>query len=246
VPVRRRVAGLFAAPRVLVLASLSAHELDPVGGRLAARLRVVVGDPIDDREKGELFAACRNGQVAVLIGSTERMGVGTNVQHRAVALHHLDCPWRPCDIRQREGRILRQGNRNPEVRILRYVTEASFDGFLWGTVERKAQFIGQVMRGRLDGREIEDVGEAALTYQEVKALTTGNPLLLEQAKADAELARLERAEHAHRNNHANLCESIRANEKEIGELSHVLSAAEAAIVRRRDTRGSAFAMVVQD
>jgi hypothetical protein len=204
-----------------------------------------VHEAANDREKSELFAACRNGQVAVLIGSTERMGVGTNVQSRAVALHHLDCPWRPADIRQREGRILRQGNQNGEVRILRYVTEGSFDGFVWGTVERKAQFIGQVMRGRLDVREIEDIGEVTLSYQEVKALATGNPLLLEQAKADAELARLERLERAHNRNHVQLRGSIKMNEREIEELSARLADTEAAIGQRQDTRGAAFAIVIQ-
>jgi len=204
-----------------------------------------VHDATNDREKGELFAACRNGQVAVLIGSTERMGVGTNVQDRTIALHHLDCPWRPADIRQREGRILRQGNRNPEVRILRYVTEASFDGFVWGTVERKAQFIGQVMRGRLDVREIEDIGDVTLSYQEVKALATGNPLLLDQAKAEAELARLERLERAHARSQVHLRDSIRANENEVDRLTWLLAAAGSAIARRRDTRGDAFTMTVQ-
>jgi hypothetical protein len=116
-----------------------------------------VHDAKSDRDKGELFAACRAGTVAVLIGSTEKMGVGTNVQFRAIALHHLDCPWRPADVAQREGRILRQGNHNSEVQILRYVTERSFDGYMWQTVERKARFIAQVMRGRLDVREIEDI-----------------------------------------------------------------------------------------
>ncbi len=128
------------------------------------------------------------------------MGVGTNVQARAVALHHLDCPWRPADVAQREGRILRQGNLNDEVQILRYVTEQSFDGYMWQTVERKARFIAQVMRGRLDVREIEDIGDAALSYNEVKALATGNPLLMDKAEADAELTRLERAERAHHRN----------------------------------------------
>jgi hypothetical protein len=203
-----------------------------------------VHEATNDREKGELFAACRNGQVAVLVGSTERMGVGMNVQTRAVALHHLDCPWRPADIRQREGRILRQGNRNEEVRILRYVTERSFDGFVWGTVERKAGFIGQVMRGRLDVREIEDVGEAALTYQEVKALATGNPLLLEQAQAEAELARLERLERAHARNQVQLRASIRQNEADIDRLDGVCDALTEAVTRRRDTRGDAFVMTV--
>ena len=104
----------------------------------------------NDRAESRLFAACRDGRVAVLIGITEKMGVGTNVQDRAVALHHLDCPWRPADLEQRDGRIMRQGNQNPEVAILRYVTEGSFDGYIWQTVTRKAAFIAQIMRGRLD------------------------------------------------------------------------------------------------
>src|SRR6266487_6484933 len=128
------------------------------------------------------------------------MGAGTNMQTRAYALHHLDCPWRPIDIEQREGRILRQGNQHPEVRIRRYVVEESFDGYSWQTVERKARFIAQVMRGRLDVREIEDIGDTALSYNEVKALATGNPLLMDKAEADAELTRLQRAERAHHRN----------------------------------------------
>jgi hypothetical protein len=203
-----------------------------------------VHEATNDREKGELFAACRNGQVAVLVGSTERMGVGMNVQMRAVAMHHLDCPWRPADIRQREGRILRQGNLHDEIRILRYVTEGSFDGFVWGTVERKAGFIGQVMRGRLDVREIEDVGEAALTYQEVKALATGNPLLLDHAQAEAELARLERLERAHVRNQAQLRSSVQHSEAEAERLRGLYQAVGQAISRRVDTRGDAFRMTV--
>jgi N12 class adenine-specific DNA methylase len=203
-----------------------------------------VHEAANDREKGELFAACRSGKVAVLVGSTERMGVGTNVQDRAIALHHLDCPWRPADIRQREGRILRQKNRNPEVQILRYVTEGSFDGFVWGTVERKAQFIGQVMRGRLDVREIDDLGDVTLSYQEVKALATGNPLLLEQARAEAELTRLERLERAHTRGQVQLSGSIRTNEQEIDRLGRLVAGVDAAIARRIDTRGGAFAMTV--
>src|SRR5206468_9776937 len=114
-----------------------------------------------------------------------------------VALHHLDCPWRPADLQQRDGRIARQGNLNDEIRILRYVTEGSFDGYLWQTVQRKAQFIAQVMRGRLDVREIEDIGDSALSYNEVKALAAGNPLLLDHAQARAELTRLERLQTNH-------------------------------------------------
>ena len=136
------------------------------------------------------------GAVSVLIGSTEKMGVGTNVQARAVALHHLDCPWRPADLAQRDGRILRQGNQNREVEILRYVTEGSFDTYTWQTVERKARFIGQLIRGRLDVREITDIGDTALSYAEVKALAAGDPRLIEQAEVSSELARLERLDRA--------------------------------------------------
>jgi N12 class adenine-specific DNA methylase len=197
-----------------------------------------------DRDKGELFAACRAGRVAVLIGSTEKMGVGTNVQARAVALHHLDCPWRPADVAQREGRILRQGNLNAEVQILRYVTEQSFDGFMWQTVERKARFIAQVMRGRLDLREIEDIGDAALSYNEVKALAAGNPLLMDKAEADADLTRLERAERAHHRNQDALRHKITSAGHRVRSLTTLIGEIDAAMSRRIDTRGDAFTMTV--
>jgi hypothetical protein len=197
-----------------------------------------------DRDKGELFAACRAGNVAALIGSTEKMGVGTNVQFRAIALHHLDCPWRPADVAQREGRILRQGNHNPEIQILRYVTERSFDGYMWQTVERKARFIAQVMRGRLDVREIEDIGDAALSYNEVKALATGNPLLMDKAEADAELTRLERTERAHHRNHDALRHKVSQAEQRIAVLTALIEDIGTAIGRRTDTRGDAFTMTI--
>jgi hypothetical protein len=203
-----------------------------------------VHDAKTDRDKGELFAACRAGTVAVLIGSTEKMGVGTNVQIRAIALHHLDCPWRPADVAQREGRILRQGNHNPEVQILRYVTEKSFDGYMWQTVERKARFIAQVMRGRLDVREIEDIGDAALSYNEVKALATGNPLLMEKAEADAELTRLERAERAHHRNLDALRRKVTKADQRIAALTALIGDIDTAINRRTDTRGDAFTMTM--
>jgi N12 class adenine-specific DNA methylase len=203
-----------------------------------------VHDAKTDRDKGELFAACRAGTVAVLIGSTEKMGVGTNVQFRAIALHHLDCPWRPADVAQREGRILRQGNHNPEVQILRYVTERSFDGYMWQTVERKARFIAQVMRGRLDVREIEDIGDAALSYNEVKALATGNPLLMEKAEADAELIRLERAERAHHRNQDALRHKVAQVDQCIASLTALIGDIDTAISRRTDTRGDAFTMTM--
>lgn len=199
-----------------------------------------------DRDKAQLFAACRAGRVAVLVGSTEKMGVGTNVQDRAVALHHLDAPWRPADVAQREGRILRQGNRNGEVQIMRYCTARSFDGYSWQTLERKATFIGQVMHGRLDSREISDIGDTALSFSEVKALATGNPLLMDKAEADADLARLRRAERAWSRNQDTLAHAIADNERGIRTLSVRAADIELAIGRRIDTRGEAFVMTVED
>ena len=199
-----------------------------------------------DRDKGQLFAACRNGSVAVLVGSTEKMGVGTNVQDRAIALHHLDAPWRPADVAQRDGRIVRQGNLNPEVQILRYVTEGSFDGYMWQTLERKARFIGQVMRGKLDAREIGDIGETALSFSEVKALATGNPLLMDKAEADVALARLQRAERAHHRNQDALRHAVARHEQDITGLDRQAADIDAAIARRQDTHGDRFAMTVGD
>lgn len=199
-----------------------------------------------DRDKAQLFAACRAGRVAVLIGSTEKMGVGTNVQDRAVALHHLDAPWRPADVAQREGRIIRQGNLNPEAQVLRYVTTGSFDGYMWQTLQRKAAFIVQVMHGRLDAREIVDIGDTALSFSEVKALATGNPLLMDKAEADAALARLQRAERAHYRNQDALRHAVARHEKDIARLSQLASDVDAALVRREDTRGDMFAMTVGD
>ncbi|WP_181392039.1 DEAD/DEAH box helicase family protein [Pseudonocardia dioxanivorans] len=198
----------------------------------------------NDREKAELFEACRNGEVAVLIGSTGKMGVGTNVQARAIALHHLDCPWRPADLAQRDGRALRQGNAYAEIGIYRYVTEGSFDAYSWQTVARKASFIAQVMRGRLDLREIEDIGDAALSFNEVKALAAGNPLLLDKAKADAELTRLERLERAHQQSKGRLRFTIDGYRRGIERLAAEIAALTTAIDARRDTRGEAFSMRV--
>ena len=131
-----------------------------------------------------------NGSVRVLIGSTQKMGTGTNVQKRLVALHHLDAPWKPAEVEQREGRILRQGNENEEVAIYRYVTEGSFDAYMWQALETKARFIGQVITGDNAARRAEDIGGQELSYAEVKAIASGNPAVLTLAEADAELQRL--------------------------------------------------------
>ena len=198
-------------------------------------------DARNDREKAELFAQCRSGSVTVLIGSTEKMGVGTNVQARAVALHHVDCPWRPADIEQREGRILRQGNLNRDVEILRYVTEASFDVFMWGTVERKAGFIAQVTRGDTAlARQLDDVGEQSLSYGEVKALATGNPLIMEKAGVDSEVAKLERMAAAHAGEQRRLAKTIADSGPAIERLEREMAKIEHALTLRTDISGDAF------
>ena len=143
-----------------------------------------------EAQKKELFGKVRSGQVRVLIGSTQKMGAGTNVQKKLVALHHLDCPWRPSDLQQREGRIVRQGNENDEVDIYTYVTENTFDSYLYQLVEGKQKFIGQIMTSKSPVRSCEDIDETALSYAEIKALCTGNPHIKEKMDLDIDVQRL--------------------------------------------------------
>jgi N12 class adenine-specific DNA methylase len=178
-----------------------------------------VHDAESDAQKATLFKAVRDGRVRVLLGSTAKMGVGTNVQTRLCALHHLDAPWRPCDVEQREGRILRQGNECEDVEIFRYVTEGSFDSYMWQTLETKARFIAQVMKGDKGIRSLEDVELAALSYAEVKALASGNPLVIEKAGVDAEVAKLSTLFSVWRNQRY-------ANESEVGRLPKMIEALE--------------------
>jgi len=149
-----------------------------------------IGDADSDAKKQVLFEKVRNGQIRILIGSTAKMGTGTNVQKRLKALHHLDAPWKPAEVEQREGRILRQGNENEEVAIFRYVTEGSFDAYMWQALETKARFISQVMTDENGLRRAEDIGGQELSYAEVKAIASGNPAVLTLAEADSELQRL--------------------------------------------------------
>ena len=147
--------------------------------------------------KKELFGKVRSGQVRVLIGSTQKMGAGTNVQQKLVALHHLDCPWRPSDLQQREGRIVRQGNENPEVDIFTYVTENTFDSYLYQLVESKQKFIGQVMTSKSPVRSAEDIDETALSYAEIKALCAGDPRIKEKMDLDIDVAKLKLLKASH-------------------------------------------------
>lgn len=149
-----------------------------------------IHDANTEARKKELFAKVRAGQVRVLLGSTQKMGAGTNVQDRLVALHDLNCPWRPSDLAQRLGRIVRQGNQNPEVDIYRYVTENTFDAYLYQLVENKQKFIAQIMTSKSPVRVADDIDETALSYSEIKALATGNPLIIEKCNLDMEVAKL--------------------------------------------------------
>lgn len=156
-----------------------------------------IHDANTDAKKATLFAKMRAGKVRILMGSTKKMGAGTNVQTKLIALHHLDVPWRPSDIEQREGRILRQGNENPTVQIYRYATEGSFDAYSWQLIEQKQKFISQVMTSKSPARSCQDLDEIALSYAEIKALCAGNPLIKEKMELDNEVARLSTLRSSH-------------------------------------------------
>ena len=143
-----------------------------------------------EAKKADLFAKVRAGQVRILMGSTPKLGAGTNVQDRLIALHHLDCPWKPSDLEQQEGRILRQGNQNEKVKIFRYVTENTFDAYMWQILENKQKFISQIMTSKSPVRACEDVDDTALSYAEIKALATGNPYIKEKMDLDVQVSKL--------------------------------------------------------
>jgi hypothetical protein len=149
------------------------------------------------------------------MGSTQKMGAGTNVQNKLIAQHHLDCPWRPSDIAQRDGRIIRQGNENPQVHVYRYVTEGTFDSYLWQTVEVKQRFISQIMTSKSPARSCEDVDESVLSYAEVKALCAGNPLIKQKMDLDVEVGKLKIAQSSHQNNIYTLQDQLRKRYPEL-------------------------------
>ena len=161
-----------------------------------------------DKQKDELFAKVRKGEVRILMGSTQKMGAGTNVQDKLIALHDLDVPWRPSDLEQRAGRIVRQGNENKEVNIFRYVTENTFDAYLWQTIENKQKFISQIMTSKTPARVAEDVDEASLSYSEIKALATGNPLIKEKMDLDNEVSKLKMLEANYNSNKYKLQDKV--------------------------------------
>jgi len=178
-----------------------------------------IGEADTDAKKQVLFEKVRNGTIRVLLGSTQKMGMGTNVQKRLIALHHLDAPWKPAEVEQRDGRILRQKNTNEEVEIYRYVTEGSFDAYMWQALETKARFINQIMTGDSTVRRAEDIGGQELSYAEVKAIASGNPAVLTLAQADAELQRLTLLHKHHADEQFKARRSLRTLPETIGRLA---------------------------
>jgi N12 class adenine-specific DNA methylase/SAM-dependent methyltransferase len=201
-----------------------------------------IQDYDSDAAKLSLFRDVRAGKVRVLFGSTQKMGSGTNVQERLIALHHFDAPWRPADVEQREGRILRQGNKNEVVSIYRYVTEGSFDAYMWQTLETKAKFIAQVMSGDMTIRRLEDLDSAALTYAEVKAIASGNPLVIEKAQVDAELIRLTRLRSAHGEEQYRIRTNLRRSHEDAEAFTGRLTNLRQDIAARQDTSGDKFSI----
>ncbi|WP_233430386.1 MULTISPECIES: helicase-related protein [Brevibacterium] len=191
----------------------------------------------DDEQRALMFKDAREGRIDVLIGSSQKMGTGANIQARAIAMHHVDCPWRPDELEQREGRILRQGNQNGEVQVYRYATEDTFDSTSWDIIGRKATAIAQVMRGRLDVRELDDPGDLALDAQQMMAGSSGNPLLVERTELDVTVQKLSRRARGHEKAQSALKYRKTSAEQRIAHVDQALPQLEEAIARRRDTQG---------
>jgi N12 class adenine-specific DNA methylase len=215
-----------------------------VGRGVPAKEIAFIHDADTNEKKSKLFADVNDGKVRVLIGSTGKMGVGMNAQKRIVALHHLDAPWRPGDIEQREGRALRQGNINEEVGMYVYVTKQTFDSRMWDNLQRKATFIHQIMAGDLTARESEGDGDFALSAAEIKAISSGNPLIMEQFEVAADLQRLENLERAHRKEIADAKKRIEKAHLQIASDEVLAQHYREDIKRRQDTTGDSFKLTI--
>ena len=204
-----------------------------------------IHDADTEKKKDELFAKVRSGEVRVLMGATQKMGAGTNVQDRLIALHDLDCPWRPADLEQRAGRIIRQGNQNPEVNIYRYVTESTFDAYLYQTVENKQKFISQVMTSRTPLRSCEDVDESVLSYAEVKALCIGDSRIKEKMELDIDVRKLKVLEASFKDQRYALQDKLRKSlPASISATEHKIELLEQDLATSERTKGADFQMTV--
>ena len=205
-----------------------------------------IHDAADDDQRSALFEACRDGRVSVLIGSTEKMGTGVNVQKRAAALHHADCPYRPSDLEQREGRVIRQGNQVPEIEILNYVTEGTYDAVMWQMVARKAGFISQVKAKRISGRVIEDVAdEMTISAAAASAVATGDPRIIERAELIHQIGGLETLEAGYLAERASVARESKMGTIEVHQLLERRDVLTALIAEHRETSGDLFAMTVE-
>jgi N12 class adenine-specific DNA methylase len=211
---------------------------------IPAREIAFIHDADSDAAKALLFDSVNAGRVRILLGSTQKMGAGTNVQKRLKALHHLDAPWRPRDIEQREGRILRQGNGNAQVDIYRYVTEGSFDAYMWQTLETKARFIQQVMNGGTTVRSAEDLDGGALTYAEIKAIASGNPAVMEKVRVDTEIRKLDQLRAAHVNQQHTIRWEVRRLPEQLQQLKQSHERITADIETRNAHTDQEFTMTV--
>ncbi|MBP5717427.1 MAG: DEAD/DEAH box helicase family protein, partial [Abditibacteriota bacterium] len=226
---------------------------DDIKGKLIARgvpekEIAFIHDASTEAQKAELFAKVRRGQVRVLIGSTQKMGAGTNVQTRIVASHDLDCPWRPADLEQRAGRSLRQGNMNAKVKMFKYVTKGTFDAYNWSLVENKQKFIGQIMTGKSPARSAEDVDATALSYAEVKALATGDDRIREKMELDVQVAKLKVLKAGHTaQKYAMEDKVIQYYPREIAQEQLFIEgmSADLPVVRQHPAKDNAFSMTVQ-
>lgn len=205
-----------------------------------------------ETKKAELFAKVRSGQVRILLGSTPKLGAGTNIQDRLIALHHLDCPWKPSDLEQQEGRILRQGNQNEKVKIFRYVTEQTFDAYMWQLLENKQKFISQIMTSKSPVRSAEDVDDTALSYAEIKALATGNPYIKEKMDLDIQVSKLKLLKANHTSQIYRLESDIArrypmeiaATKERVEGLRADLEAVKPILDQEKDKEDAAFTMMV--
>ena len=218
----------------------SAQLYDDIKSRLVqlgipAKEIAFIHDAKNDKQKAELSEKMNNGTIRVLLGSTGKMGVGLNAQKKAVAIHHLDAPWRPGDIEQRDGRVFRQKNENAEAYKFVYVTKGSFDSRLWDILERKQKFINQVMNGEDVGNEIEDTGEVTLSAAEVKAVASDNPLIMEQVALEKEISKLQSLQQAHRAGVSRAEEKIIADRRSIATLENLIANVQADIQNRQPT-----------
>jgi len=203
-----------------------------------------IQDAKNVKAQEQLFQNVRRGRIRVLIGSTEKMGIGVNVQNKVVALHHLDAPWRPADLEQREGRALRPGNENAEVEVLLYLTPGSFDAYMWQTLERKARFVDQIMRGEVGVRSAEDIEGRAFTYAEYKALASGNPIVAEKVQVDADILRLGRLRAHHDTQQWQIRRDLAGLPVRLAEADKRVTAIQSDIGTRNQDRPAEFSMTI--